>query len=482
MTSNRNTRVKVPKSISGVSKDRIDDSVTLNLPRRGVEDDVPTLPGKNNTLVSCRREALVGTFNIRTAREGYKRTELVSQFLNSGLEIVGIQEHRIVHQEPIRIEKFKKGVSLVTVSAWRNGAGAATGGVGFLMSSRAYDAISLIKPYGSRVLTISFDGNPRLTTITAYSPTEAALAEEAEDFHNTLRQAMNDVPAHHLLITLGDMNARLGKESEDDPCWYFHDRTNRNGGLLRDTALECDMEITNLRFRKRTGKMWTHLSEGTLNKGQIDFVLVRRKWRNSIKNTEAYNIFQSLGSDHRVVASKVRISFRKTKKPPRRVHYDYTALKKDEELQRRYAVDVQNRFSCLVEEEDEATERYGKLVVAIESANKSYLPKKARHKQIDPSSDPRVDSARRELFLAKDKFHQYTCEENRVEVSIRKDALKARYTEVEEEILKDKIRKVEETADRCKNKESWNLINDITGRTKSCCGLVEGGSSAERLK
>ena len=111
MTSNRNTRVRAPNSISGVSKDWIDDSVTLKLPRRGVKDDVPTLPGKNDTLVSCRREALVGTFNIRTAREGYKRTELVYQFLKSGMEIVGIQEHRIVHQEPIRIEKFTEGVS-----------------------------------------------------------------------------------------------------------------------------------------------------------------------------------------------------------------------------------------------------------------------------------------------------------------------------------------------------------------------------------
>ena len=92
------------------------------------------------------------------------------------------------------------------------------------------------------MLTISFNGNPRLTTITAYSPTEAALVEEAEDFHNTLRQAINDVPAHHLLITEGDMNTRLGRESEEDSRWYFHTRTNRNGELLRDTALECDME------------------------------------------------------------------------------------------------------------------------------------------------------------------------------------------------------------------------------------------------
>ena len=54
--------------------------------------------------------------------------------------------------------------------------------------------------------------------------------------------------------------------------------------------------------------------------------------------------------------------------------------------------------------------------------------------------------------------------------------------EVEEEILKSKIRKVEEAADRCKNKESWNLVNEITGRTRASCGLIEGGSSEERVK
>lgn len=480
MTYNRNTRVRAPKSLSGtgVSMDRIDDSVTLKLPRRRMNDDRPIpMSDTSHSVVSCRKDTLVGTYNIRTAREGYKRTELVSQFCLSGIEILGIQEHRIVHQEPIRVEKFKEGVSLVTVSAWRNGTMAATGGVGFLLSSKAYSAISLIKPYGSRVLTMSFDGNPRLTAITVYSPTEAAPAEEAEDFHNTLRQAMNDVPAHHLLMTFGDMNARLGKENDDDPRWYFHDRTNRNGGLLRDTALECNMEITNTRFKKRIGKMWTHLSDGTLNKGQLDFVLVRQKWKNSVKNTEAYDIFNSLGSDHRVVVSRVKISLRKTKKPPQRVQYDYSALKRDEELQRKYAVAVQNRFSCLVEEGDDATESYGKLVAAVEAANKTLLSKRTNKKKYDR----RVDAARRELFLAKDKYHHHTLEENREEVAVKKEALKSCYLTVEEEILQEKIRKVEESADRCRNKESWELINDISGRTRTCCGLTEGSSPAERL-
>ena len=241
-------------------------------------------------------------------------------------------------------------------------------------------AISLIKPYGSRVPTISFNGNPRLTTFTAPI---VRLKQHQLKKQRTSITPLGRLWQMFLLITKGDMNARHGKESDDDPSWYFHSRTNRNGELLRDTALECDMEITNICFRKKTNKMWTHLSDGTLNKGQIDYILIRRKWRNSLKNTEAHNTFQSLGSDHRVAVSKVKVSFRKSRKPSKRIHYNYySALKVDAELQNRYAIEVHNRFSCLVEEEDDATatDSYGKLVEAIDTTNKSLLPKKTRQR------------------------------------------------------------------------------------------------------
>jgi hypothetical protein len=40
------------------------------------------------------------------------------------------------------------------------------------------------------------------------------------------------------------------------------------------------------------------------------------------------------------------------------------------------------------------------------------LSKKTEEKQIDPSSDPRLDSAWRELFMEKVKYHQEPCEES----------------------------------------------------------------------
>ena len=79
------------------------------------------------------------------------------------------------------------------------------------------------------------------------------------------------------------------------------------------------LEATNPRFQKRPGKLWTFLSDAVLTKTQLDYVLVRKKWRNSVKNTEPYNFFSSLGSDHRVVVSDIKLSLRTAKTPPRRV-------------------------------------------------------------------------------------------------------------------------------------------------------------------
>ena len=500
------TRVKAPNSI-GDSGNQGNDSFTLKLDSRGVEDDILVLipptekpeskrklqkntktqnPKKSKSLVTCREHASIGTFNIRTAREDYKRLELAETFLMSQMEVLGVQEHRIIHEEPIKIEKFKKGVCLITSSAWRNSGGASNGGVGFMVTKKAYGAISLIKSYGPRVLTVSFDGNPRLTVITVYSPTEASTDEDAESFHNTVRQAIADVPAHNLLLLVGDMNARLGKSSMDDRGGYFHDRTNRNGELLRDTALAGGLEISNHRFRKKAGKMWTFMSDGTLSKGLIDYIMIRKKWRNSLKNTEAYNFFNSLGSDHRVVICKLQLSLRKSKRSPRRVCFDFSSLKQDPDLQSRYTVEVNNRFSSLMDassaEETSATAKYEKFLEAVNTTNADLLPKRSLRKADDPASDPRVQEARRELTLAKDRYHEDACEVNRESVVEKKDELKTCYKNVEEEGLSRRIRMVEVTADRCKNKESWSLVYDITGTRKSSCGLIDGGSAEARLK
>ena len=236
MDTTNSTRVQAPKYSSyTVSGQQSYDSVTLKPSKvfgeGRVEDDTLMIPQQpkhqknfkkqkikkdNWSLLSCRKNSLIGTLNVRTAREPFKRLELVSSFIQSNLLALGIQEHRAVHDEEIKIEKYKKGVHLITSSAWRNSRQAATGGVGVMVTKAAYKAVSLIKSYGKRILLVSFNGNPKFTIMSVYSPTESASEAEAEDFHNSLRSAIKDVPLHHLLLVVGDLNAHLSKISNSD--------------------------------------------------------------------------------------------------------------------------------------------------------------------------------------------------------------------------------------------------------------------------
>ena len=58
-------------------------------------------------------------------------------------------------------------------------------------------------------------------------------------------------------------------------------------------------------------------------------------------------------------------------------------------------------------------------------------------------------------------------------VKVKKQSLCAVYQTVDEEQLVSKITQAENCADRSKNKESRNLINEITGRKKSNGGLIK---------
>ena len=62
-----------------------------------------------------------------------------------------------------------------------------------------------------------------------------------------------------------------------------------------------------------------------------------------------------------------------------------------------------------------------------------------------------------------------------------KDALDTAYTTVEEELLDKQIREVEKLDAMQKARESWSLINEISGRKKSSCAKISGKSAKDRV-
>ena len=432
-------------------------------------------------LLKCRKAVKISTMNVRSLREGWKAEELAEKCLLQDIQILGIQEHRIVHEDQdIRYSKLHGNVEMVTSSAWRNDAQAATGGVGLILSKRAAKLLVDVKSYGKRVLRATFQGNPTTTVIVAYSPTNVSSEQDIEKFYEELRAAVDSAPAHSFLTITGDFNARLG---EQDALHPYHEITNRNGEFLAEFAREKELVITNTQFQKKRGKKWTWMSPAG-EKYLIDYILVCKKWKNSVKNTEVYNTFSSIGSDHRIVTMEVRLSLRAPKsKTPARTQYDWRAFSERSELQDQYTLTVRNRFEALMVDRNPGTasEKYECFISANKTAMDKVVPKKVQGKRRAFSKHPDVIRAREEVEKAYKQIIKDTSESNRHELNLAKQGLRSAYDQLQEKELAEQIRGVQGSWGDQQHREAWKLINKVSGRKTRSVARIQGSTPEERL-
>ena len=117
------------------------------------------------------------------------------------------------------------------------------------MSKATESALADVIPFNEKIIIAHFNGNP--TT--------------------SLANKIKSIPKHN------------------------HEIANSYGKLLLDLTEENDPIITNTTFQKRSGKLWTSLSDMNGKKSQIDYILINRKWKNSVKNVEARSTFFQQG-------------------------------------------------------------------------------------------------------------------------------------------------------------------------------------------
>ena len=475
MSIHVSTRVRAPDYCSP-NVEAGDDGASSKPKGREVADE-----GRNRekSLINCRTYRNVGTLNCRTLREVGKREELAYNFAKSKLDILCVIDHKIVHKEKedkVRIEDLED-CQLITTSAWKTSNGAAAGGVGILIGKTAKRALSQINPRNKRILEVQFNGNPNITVIVNYAPVEGS--SEAESHFETLSNVINDIPKHHIILECGDFNAHLGKA---DVPYTFHEETNTNGELLLEHASESGMRITNTLFKKRRGKKWTYISDMNGSKTEIDYILVNKKWKNSVHNVEAYNMFSSIGSDHRVVVAKIKLSLRMNKTPKRKISYDWSTLIENTELQQEYNVSVRNRYEALSKEEDTATERYQCFVDANNEVTERLIPKKKKALKNIMAEDCDVERARKEVKKAFNAYDKRPSRSKQKELQRKKECLQKTYLQVEEKELDEMIKRVENADNQRRHGESWKIINKITGRKTAKKSMIKGKTKEERVE
>ena len=203
-------------------------------------------------LLKCKQTIQIATFNVRTLNRIGQLSELTASAVEHKIDVICIQEHRYTHTEDIKYHENGNGWMLVTVSAWKNSVNASVGGMGMLIGPRALKTLNSIERIQPRMIAATFNGNPKATIISCYSPTKNKIVTFYEDLSSLVRS----IPKHNLLVIGGDMNTQIGKNRNNK--YSLHNASNRNGQHLIDFMIENRFTCLNTNFQKREGKLWTY--------------------------------------------------------------------------------------------------------------------------------------------------------------------------------------------------------------------------------
>ena len=107
-------------------------------------------------------------------------------------------------------------------------------------------------------------------------------------------------------IVMGDFNSIVGEGFTDKVVGPFGlDRRNERGKMLIDFCKQHDLIMMNMWFKKRKMKLYTWKSPGDRNRYQIDYILVKQRFRNSIRDVKTLP-GADIDSDHNLLVAEVQ--------------------------------------------------------------------------------------------------------------------------------------------------------------------------------
>ena len=201
---------------------------------------------KQQKLLKCKQIIQIATFNVRTLNRIGQLPELTASAVEHKRDIICIQEHRYTHTEAIKYHETGNGWTLATVSAWKNSVNATVGGFGGLIGPRALKTLHTIERIQPRMLAATFNGNPRATIISCYSPTNVSEETDLVNFYDELSSLVRSIPKHNLLVI-----AQIGKNGNNK--YSLHNTSNSNGQHLTDFIIENRLTCLNTNYQKREG-------------------------------------------------------------------------------------------------------------------------------------------------------------------------------------------------------------------------------------
>ena len=227
-----------------------------------------------------------------------------------------------------------------------------------MLTKKAKQSLLEWNPVSSRIITARFDTKFQKTTIIqVYSPTNNADEEEKDDFYNSLQTTVNSVPKRDILMLLGDLNAKVGKdrtgrEREMGPNGIGE--MNENGEIFADFCAVNSLVIGGTLFPHKNCHKVTWVSPNGVTENQIDHIAISQRWRSSLQDVRNKR-GADIASDHHLIIAKIQLKLLSTEKAKSRRKKFNVDLFKDPKVVQDYHILLQNKFSVLENLHDDET-------------------------------------------------------------------------------------------------------------------------------
>ena len=143
------------------------------------------------------------------------------------------------------------------------------------------------------------------------------------------------------LFIIGDWNPNVGSQETPEVTGKFGFGVQSEAGKrLIEFCQENALVIANTLFQQHKRRLYTWTSPDGQYWNQIDYILCRQRWKNSIQSAKT-RPGADCGSDHELLITKFRLKLKKVGKTTRPFRYDLNQIPYN------YTVEVTNRFKGL---------------------------------------------------------------------------------------------------------------------------------------
>jgi hypothetical protein len=359
-----------------------------NLKRSLEPDETNRKPGWS-LQTENKKYLQVGTWNVRTMLRKGKLENVKREMNRMNIDVLGVSEVRWKGNGDF----ISDGMRVIYA-----GGEESQRGVAVILNCEAAKRVVKIVQHSDRLILVKLEAKPvNMVIVQVYMPTTDHEDDAVEHIYEEIEKLIGEEKGTDYLIVMGDWNAVLGEGREGNEVGsYGLGVRNDRGQLLLDFCKRKQLVATNTWFQQEKRRRYTWIKPGDTGRYQIDYILVRQRYRNSVKNCKTYPGADA-DTDHNLVMMKMAIKLKKLHKRQQKKRWALDALTtKQKEFRMAVEKEIQEQDKNKEQNVEEDWKDFKTAIIAGAEATIGYRKgKKAKKPWITDQMIEKMDERRK---------------------------------------------------------------------------------------